>query len=615
MAKSNPSRYAQLKSAEAAPAGTAGSNLVPLVAARHWKPSVKHEARGPAAATLKIEIRPGDELDASFLLALPELWRPFADAALAWCRRTEVTSTETEKVFLTRLNTGFVAYLKETGHAGLSLEQLNTGIVNGFVTWLTAAGDDGTTYARNSRVMALGTLKGIVDQLRKMPSYASRLHKKLSFPRNPWPGGWAIRNVTSVLSESDWEKLYNVCATEVADTVRSIMKDWDDVEELIDTVRLDGKAADYKDRRFLLAAMAKAYPEVIPERNVMKREYPNLAQAIAEYHGLGELRALNPFPADLVPFVILLEIYTNFNGDPLLGIEFESIYREEVMGFERIIFAPYKGRAKRNQIRSFAINNDDATAPSCIVDFLTSWTRRIRVQAPKEYRNRLFLYTPTTKSRAVRSFGNRKTKPSQDKQFKYNLESFLEKRGLPDINFRELRASGLDFTHRLFRGDLRAVQAVGGQRRPQVISDHYTSDAARRRNDERLVEVMSTRERWRETNGKVDPRGFPENQDLGACTPGWRCADPYDSPIPGESPGRLCAAFGACPGCPLAGVDNTSSFALAGLLTLKREMEDAQSYLPLRANEDETSAPRKFKLEGVGNLFRGHAQQDAPASR
>jgi hypothetical protein len=35
----------------------------------------------------------------------------------------------------------------------------------------------------------------------------------------------------------------------------------------------------------------------------------------------------------------------------------------------------------------------------------------------------------------------------------------------------------------------------------------------------------------------------------------------------------------------------------------------------LRANEDETSAPRKFKLEGVGNLFRGHAQQDAPASR
>jgi hypothetical protein len=28
----------------------------------------------------------------------------------------------------------------------------------------------------------------------------------------------------------------------------------------------------------------------------------------------------------------------------------------------------------------------------------------------------------------------------------------------------------------------------------------------------------------------------------------------------------------------------------------------------LRANDDETSAPRKFRLEGVGELSRGHAQ-------
>src|SRR4051794_18459980 len=30
--------------------------------------------------------------------------------------------------------------------------------------------------------------------------------------------------------------------------------------------------------------------------------------------------------------------------------------------------------------------------------------------------------------------------------------------------------------------------------------------------------------------------------------------------------------------------------------------------LPLRANGDETKAPRKFRLEGVGELSRGHAQ-------
>jgi hypothetical protein len=30
--------------------------------------------------------------------------------------------------------------------------------------------------------------------------------------------------------------------------------------------------------------------------------------------------------------------------------------------------------------------------------------------------------------------------------------------------------------------------------------------------------------------------------------------------------------------------------------------------ITLRANDDETQAPRKFRLEGVGELFRGHAQ-------
>src|SRR3954471_22808535 len=32
----------------------------------------------------------------------------------------------------------------------------------------------------------------------------------------------------------------------------------------------------------------------------------------------------------------------------------------------------------------------------------------------------------------------------------------------------------------------------------------------------------------------------------------------------------------------------------------------------LRANDDETQAPRKFKLEGIGEPSRGHAQQELP---
>jgi transposase len=67
--------------------------------------------------------------------------------------------------------------------------------------------------------------------------------------------------------------------------------------------------------------------------------------------------------------------------------------------------------------------------------------------------------------------------------------------------------------------------------------------------------------------------------------------------------------------------------ALADLVRLRRllvdkraDLEKAVARLPadaaaligpalaLRANDDETQAPRKFRLEGVGELSRGHAQ-------
>jgi putative transposase len=40
-----------------------------------------------------------------------------------------------------------------------------------------------------------------------------------------------------------------------------------------------------------------------------------------------------------------------------------------------------------------------------------------------------------------------------------------------------------------------------------------------------------------------------------------------------------------------------------------RAFDEIRNFLrPLRANDDETQAPRKFRLEGVGELSRGHAQ-------
>ncbi|MBK3732289.1 hypothetical protein GAY29_04080 [Azospirillum brasilense] len=580
------------------PATTASGagNVVPLPTARIWAPSVKHRPHDPAGPALSIEIRPGEEIDYTCLLSLPNLWKPFVDAALAWNKGPEVTRLGTERAMPQRLRKGFCAYLVQSGRAELALEDLDTKLVNGFVTWLTAAKVRGNAVSHSQRSSFLGALRTVVTELRGIPSYAGRLPKALALPSNPWPGGTRSRTPTTVLQEHDWARLYEVCAAEVAELTQSVMSDWESIDEFIDTVRLDQESGYYRDRRVFIAALAKAFPGVVPERRkVITAMYPGIAVAFERFHTLATIRALCPTPQDVLPFVLLLEMYTQFNADLLLRLGLDSISRQEVLGVERIVLSPYKPRARRKQIRSFAVRDGDPTSPSSVIDFMIAWTKRIRVDAPKELRDRLFLFTPVTKTRDVTSYGKRNSEPSADDKLKHNLEAFQKKHGLPNFNLRELRATGLDFVHQLFGGDLRAVQAAGGQRRPQVILDHYTSDAALRRNEERLAEVMAVRERWQETNGKVDPRGKPASQDLGACTPGWRCADPYDSPIPGETPGRLCAAMGACPGCALAATDTTSPFALASLLTLKREIQEAQSYLPAQRWID-AWAPRLKRL-------------------
>jgi hypothetical protein len=67
---------------------------------------------------------------------------------------------------------------------------------------------------------------------------------------------------------------------------------------------------------------------------------------------------------------------------------------------------------------------------------------------------------------------------------------------------------------------------------------------------------------------------------LAAATPGWRCLDPYDSPIDGQEKGKLCAAYGACPNCPLANLNARDPYSLARALQLKAKIETAQTVLP-----------------------------------
>lgn len=147
----------------------------------------------------------------------------------------------------------------------------------------------------------------------------------------------------------------------------------------------------------------------------------------------------------------------------------------------------------------------------------------------------------------------------------------------------QLRTTSLNKIHEMTGGDLKAVQTAGGQRSPQVLLDHYTSDAARKRNNEALAAIMLTRKQLVRTEGTApDPRKEPFDADKGCAPPGFYCLDPFSYPMPSEIDGRLCHTFGSCPCCPLACINTHSPYAAARAIQLRAAVITAQATLPPR---------------------------------
>jgi hypothetical protein len=283
---------------------------------------------------------------------------------------------------------------------------------------------------------------------------------------------------------------------------------------------------------------------------------------------------------------------TFFSGDTLLGTLRSDLFQTEVLGIRRFVWRPYKARSRRHQHRSFPMS-DEPDSPSVLVPFVERWTSRIRPLAIPRIQDWLFLWMSANGDKQPHAFDTKGG--SSSGAWHQNLAPFLDSHGIPYITLRQIRATGLDIVHDLYAGDLRAVQAVGGQQHPDVILSHYTSDAARKRNDEQLSGIMALRTRWLETDGALDSRQLPPGQDLAAATPGWRCLDPYDSPVPGQDKGKLCAAYGACPNCPLAHLNGQDAYSLARTLQLRAKIEAAQGLLPAE-RWLKTWAPRLHRL-------------------
>jgi hypothetical protein len=516
-------------------------------------------------------------LDVTNWLLAPELAIAFAEMVIVWGGDKTEQSRES---FVASMNQGFIRYLSTRNDKTPGIEELTTALINGFIVWLDRRENGVLVFASYTRLHYLGVVRSVIGHLQKSNCYAPRLPSDLHIRRIPWPGvSRLINNPTEILSQPVWEKLYRVCMTECVQTMRKLEKGWKQMEPRQGNELKSLPESDVDSRAIYLRKLNALYPEVLPSFQSINRLDPALTKAIGGRDAVAALSIyFQPSARALIPFVLQLSMVTAYSGETLLGTQRSDLSQTEILGNNRYVWRPYKARSHRRQYRSFPIT-EAPDNPSVLIPFIERWTARIRLCAIPRLKDHLFLWIPVNGTAKLPHAFESKA-GSTKSAWELSLKSFLKKNDLPHITLRQIRATSLDSVHDLFAGDLRAIQAAGGQQRPEVILSHYTSDAARKRNDEQLAGVMALRVRWRETNGLMDTRTLPPGQDLAAATPGWRCHDPYDSPIDGQEKGKLCAAYGACPNCPLANLNARDPYSLARVLQLKAKIETAQTVLP-----------------------------------
>ena len=172
---------------------------------------------------------------------------------------------------------------------------------------------------------------------------------------------------------------------------------------------------------------------------------------------------------------------------------------------------------------------------------------------------------------------------SADIKWKHSLKNFRERHGHPHYTLKTFRITGADLIYEMSGGNVETARVALNHKKSDTTRTDYETVSNSKRNGDRLAAMTGRRVRFAETKGR-------SRTNYVACTPGFSCSDPYDSPIPGIQKGRLCTAFGRCPGCSLSlgAVDDPQSVAY--MLRLERSFLGAASKVDM-SRYNSTIAP------------------------
>lgn len=512
--------------------------------------------------------------------------------AEAFARANQSNTGTSRRSNWQNLNLGFVAWVRDNyPPQALSFPDLDIKLFNAFDRWISEKDEFGKYLLATSTALHWrSAIIGVVNEL-KLGPHKSRLPKTCRLRKALFARSEAKVEKTEPFDLPTFSRLLAAIRTEMLESYRyfnrrealfsegrRLLTRVDDYHSAGVKPLRESSLSTQQHKALLLARLQRDFGATLPSLEDIKSASPARYDDIQDYGADAIYSFMHPSVYQLLPFAYQLAIFTAFNPSTLQGLKLDDgIKIQTVLGAERILFRSYKVRVKQYVTQSY-IATDERFGPAHIVRSMTNWTVDIRKIAPPLIKDDFWLFVPRYNAvdRGVRSM---RQDPMRGINFDVNnaILKFQKRHGLPRVGFQRIRATVASLAHDLFGGDIRAVMDFLQHQRSSTTLNNYTHGLGSTRHTQVIATVQNVRERWVTSNGQIDPRVLAETGDPGAATPGWQCADPYNSPIQGVRKERLCDAYGSCPICPHARVDLSSPVAYARIRQVEETLAQAKT--------------------------------------
>lgn len=493
----------------------------------------------------------------------------------------ELTSKSTKRsrrAFVKCLSTGFFTFVNDEDElAKTPVSNWNKKQFSKFVAWLNSRiTAKGVPYTTGTKMHMLGAVRAVLKQL-----------KKAGIPVNPdvvpskqWRGESSRDLKTTPMALEEYKKF----GEELLRRVKNILEHADEMMDELDSLEKDARSMHTGHAAVCAYKLLNHYGGFIPEgQSIIKnKDLPEDLVKLVKHHGAKKLTLyFGPSPQHQALLVTYLAIHTAFNEQPLLDLKTTEIEFESVMG-RRMLLRPFKNRSGSRVRRSFA-NDGSTDSPINVIRVILRWTARLRAIAPAKTADDLFLYVPRNRKSGseVRSFSMRCANGLID--FRNAQAAICKKMEFGSIGLRTIRATSAELVHEASNGNLILASALLGHKSIATTAKSYRSENAKKSAELALAGAMELRERHLKSSGTIDPRKFNDPAERSAVTPGWRCIDPWDSPILGQAQGRLCSAYPFCPACPLAQPVEDKALALARFRQLSTKLIEVEQRMGARS--------------------------------